>query len=56
MTNKRLMDKPIILLGKRLRSLVKFLKKDPSLKIPSNFYLASTIPQAIKWLSVDCGL
>lgn len=56
MANKKLIDKPIILLGKRLRSLVKFLKKDPSLKIPSNFYLASTIPQAIKLLSVDRGL
>jgi len=56
MANKKLMDKPIILLGKRLRSLVKFLKKDPSLRIPSNFYLASTTPQVIKRLSVDCGL
>ena len=50
MANKKLMAKPIIILGKRLRALVEFLKKDPSLKIPSNFYLAFTIPQAIKIL------
>lgn len=50
MANKKLMDKPIILLGKRLRSLVKFLKKDPSLKIPDGFHMTSTISQTIQLL------
>lgn len=56
MANKKLMSKPIILLGRRLRSLVNVLKKDPALEILSNFYLVPTIPQAIKRLSVDGDL
>lgn len=56
MVNKKLMSKPIILLGRRLRSLVNVLKKDPALEILSNFYLVPTIPQAIKRLSVDGDL
>lgn len=51
MANKKLHAKPVILLGKRLRNLVKFLKKDPSLKIPENFYLASTLSEALKILT-----
>ncbi len=50
MANKKLLAKPIVVLGKRLQSLVKFLKKDPSLKIPAHFYLASSISQTIKIL------
>lgn len=50
MTNKELLDKPIILLGKRLHALVEFLRKDPALKIPSNFRIAFSIPQVIQFL------
>ena len=50
MTNKKLLNKPIILLGKQLHRLVAFLKKDPSLKIPAHFYLAQSIPAAVKLL------
>ena len=50
MANKGLHAKPIILLGKRLHMLVKFLKKDPALKIPSCFYLEPSIARVIKVL------
>lgn len=50
MANKRLLDRPILILGKQLRALVKFLKKDPSLKIPKNFHVVFSIGQAIRLL------
>jgi len=50
MTNKKLLKKPIILVGKRLNRLVALLKKDPALKIPSDFYLASSVGQVIQLL------
>lgn len=53
MANKKLHGKPMILLGQRLRKLVKFLKQDPSLRIPPNFHLAQTIPQAISLLKTS---
>ncbi|HOW58171.1 MAG TPA: LOG family protein [Candidatus Omnitrophota bacterium] len=48
MTNKGLLDRPIILIGKRLRVLVQFLKKDPSVKIPKQMQFASTIPAVVR--------
>ena len=50
MTNKRILKKPVLILGKRLHKLVKFLKKDPSLKVPDQFYLIPSIPKAIEIL------
>jgi hypothetical protein len=50
MANKKLLDKPILLLGKRLHGLMKYLKKDPSLKIPHNLRVVSSIAQTIKLL------
>jgi len=50
MANKKLHRKPMIILGKQLRRLVQFLKKDPSLRIPGNFHLVATIPQAMSLL------
>lgn len=50
MANKKLHAKPIVILGKQLRKLVTFLKKDSSLKIPPCFHLVSSIPQTIKLL------
>ena len=47
MTNKKLLHKPILILGKRLHALVRFLKKDVSLKIPENLCLVTSIPQAL---------
>jgi len=50
MANKKLQDKPIILLGKRLHRLVKFLKKDPAVKIPPRFHLVSSMSRIIRLL------
>lgn len=50
MANKKLHAKPIIILGSQLHSLVKFLKKDPALKIPENFFITSSISHAIQIL------
>jgi predicted Rossmann-fold nucleotide-binding protein len=50
MANRKLHTKPVLLLGKRLQKLVKFLKKDPALKIPESFYLVSSVDQTIKLL------
>ena len=51
MTNRGLLEKPILLLGKRLHKLIKFMKKDTSLQIPAKLYLASSIPETMKILS-----
>lgn len=51
MANKKLHAKPIVVLGERLRALVKFLKKDSSLKIPANFHIVSSISSAVKFLA-----
>lgn len=48
MANRKLHTKPVLLLGKRLQKLVKFLKKDPALRIPESFYLVSSVDQTIK--------
>lgn len=50
MANKKLHAKPIILLGKRLHWLVRFLKRDSSLKVPKNFYIAASISHAVELL------
>jgi uncharacterized protein (TIGR00730 family) len=50
MTNRGLLSKPIIILGKRLHKLMRFLKKDISVKIPQNSYLTPSIAQAVKIL------
>ena len=50
MANNKLHKKPMIILGRQLRRLVRLLKKDPSLRIPGNFHLASSISEAIKIL------
>jgi len=53
MANRKLHQKPIIVLGKRLQQIVRFFKREPSVKIPPCFYLASSISQAIKTLIGD---
>lgn len=50
MANRKLITKPIILLGKQLHALVKFLRKDPSLKIPQNLHLASSMTKVLAFL------
>jgi uncharacterized protein (TIGR00730 family) len=50
MTNRGLLSKPVIILGRRLHKLMKFLKKDIPMEIPQNLYLTPSIAQAVKIL------
>ncbi|MFH1800680.1 MAG: LOG family protein [Candidatus Omnitrophota bacterium] len=50
MTNRGLLSKPIIILGKRLHKLMRFLKKDISVNIPQSLSLTSSTAQAVKIL------
>ncbi len=50
MTNRGLLKKPIIVLGKKLRSLLLMLKKDPHFDLPRTVRFAASIPQTIKLL------
>lgn len=51
MTNRGLLGKPIIILGKKLNSLLRQLQKDPHFGLPSTLYFANSISQAIKLLT-----
>jgi len=46
MTNRGLLKKPIIILGKKLALLVRMLKKDPHFDLPRTLRFASSIRQA----------
>ncbi len=48
MTNRGLLRKPVIILGKKLRDLLRSLKKDPHFDLPRECCSASAISQAIK--------
>ncbi|OQA53127.1 MAG: LOG family protein ORF6 in fasciation locus [Candidatus Omnitrophica bacterium ADurb.Bin292] len=50
MANRGLHAKPILLLGKELHQLVKFLKKNGMVKIPENFHRVATIQRVVKYL------
>ncbi len=50
MANRGLHAKPILVLGREIHQLVKFLKKNGALKIPENFYRVATVRQVIKHL------
>ncbi|MFA5168891.1 MAG: LOG family protein [Candidatus Omnitrophota bacterium] len=50
MTNRRLLKKPIIILGKKLGSLLNVLKKDPHFDLPRQLVFASSIFQAVRYL------
>lgn len=50
MANKKLHQKPIVILGDRLRRLVRALRKDPSLRIPRYFYEVTSLEKAIHCL------
>jgi len=51
MTNRGLLKKPIIILGRKLTKLLRSLGKDPHFDLPATLRFASTIPQAVQWLS-----
>ena len=50
MLNKRLHQKPVVILGRRLRSLVRVLKRNPEICIPDELYLAKTPRDAVQYL------
>ena len=50
MTNRGLLKKPIIILGKKIRFLLRMLKKDPHFDLPGTLHFATSIPQTVKLL------
>ena len=50
MTNRGLHKKPIIILGKKLSSLLRMLKKDPHFDLPGTLHFVTSIPQTTKLL------
>jgi uncharacterized protein (TIGR00725 family) len=50
MTNRGLLKKPIIILGKKLRSLLRILKKDPHFDLPRTLHAVASIRQAVQLL------
>ena len=50
MTNRGLLKKPIFILGKKLSSLLRDLKKDPYFDLPCTVHFVTSIPQITKLL------
>jgi len=50
MTNRGLLKKPVIILGKKLGLLLRRLKKGPHFDLPRTLYFATSIPQVMKLL------
>ena len=50
MTNRGLLKKPILLLGKKLRALFRTFQKDPHFDLPEMFHFVASIPQTIQLL------
>ena len=50
MTNRGLLKKPIIILGKKLKSLLCVLKKDPYFNLPRTLHSAASIRQTVRLL------
>jgi uncharacterized protein (TIGR00730 family) len=50
MTNRGLLKKPIIILGKKLTKLLRSLQKDPHFDLPDTLRFASSVPQTIQLL------
>jgi uncharacterized protein (TIGR00725 family) len=50
MTNRRLLQKPVIILGKKLGALLRSLNKDPHFDLPRECRMISSISQAMKLL------
>lgn len=50
MTNRRLLSKPIVILGKDLRKLLLGLQKCPHFETPSNLYFAGSVPDVLRFL------
>ena len=50
MTNRGLLKKPIIILGKKLRVLLRSLDRDPHFDLPRTLHFVTSIPQTMKLL------
>jgi hypothetical protein len=50
MTNRRLLQKPIIVLGKKLGALLRSLARDPHFDLPPELHFVTTVSQAVKLL------
>ena len=50
MTNRGLLQKPIIILGKQLHALLRRLKKDPYFDLPHTLHFVTSISQTLKLL------
>ncbi|MFH1209011.1 MAG: LOG family protein [Candidatus Omnitrophota bacterium] len=50
MTNRGLLKKPIIILGKKLKSLFRILKKDPYFDLPRTLHSVASIRQTVQLL------
>ncbi|MBU9889843.1 MAG: LOG family protein [Candidatus Omnitrophica bacterium] len=50
MANKKLHQKPIMILGGRLRRLIRTLKKDPGLRVPPKLCMVTSVPEAVRSL------
>jgi uncharacterized protein (TIGR00725 family) len=50
MSNRKLIKKPVIILGKKLHKLIGLLKKDPHFDIPRGLAFATSVAQAMKYL------
>ena len=50
MTNRGLLNKPILILGKKLGALLRSLKKEPHFDLPPQLYFVPSIPQVIRIL------
>ena len=56
MLSKRLHLKPIVVLGKRMRLLVQFLKRNPEVAFPRQLYIAKTPKDAVRFLTREIKL
>jgi len=50
MTNRGLLKKPVFILGKKLGSLLRALKKDPHFDLPSQLVFVTSVVRAIRYL------
>ena len=52
MSNRGLLKKPIVVLGKKLHSLIRSLKKDPHFDLPRRLVFATSVAQAVRYLKI----
>ena len=55
MASKKFHKKPIVILGRRVKSLIKVLKQNPEVKFPKDFRIVSTPKTAVQYLASYFG-